>query len=177
LGLDPQDTQGDKFFFLMLKEMDCDVSWTSSFNGSVPENSVTVSRTKPLKGGIFDLNKTPDLLPAAAAVAAYAQGDTAFVNVAHARIKETDRIAVMAQELAKLGVKCTEKPDGLIVHGKGGLQIPKNSSSVPILEGHGDHRVVMALAVAALGGQFPVEITSAEAADVTYPGFLSLFTK
>jgi 3-phosphoshikimate 1-carboxyvinyltransferase len=176
-GLDPQDTQGDKFFLEMLQEMGCEVSWSSPKDSSVPENtgnSVVISRSKPLKGGTFNLNKTPDMLPAAAAVAAYANGDTVLTNVAHARIKETDRIAVMAQELAKLGVKCTEKPDGLVIHGKGGLENPKNSSSVPLLEGHGDHRVVMALAVAALGGQSPVEITSAESAQVTYPGFFNI---
>jgi 3-phosphoshikimate 1-carboxyvinyltransferase len=165
LGLDPQDTQGDKFFFEMLKTMGCDVEWHQT------PLSVTVSRSKPLCGGIFDLNETPDLLPAAAAVAAFAEGDTAFVNVAHARIKETDRIAVMAKELAKLGVNCTERPDGLIVHGKGGL-FP--ITEAPIIDGHGDHRIVMAFAAIALGSPVSVEITDAECAAVTYPGFLKM---
>ena len=185
LGLDPQDTQGDKFFLEMLKEMGCDLTFGEA-------GSQTISRKGALTGGSFDLNETPDLLPAAAAVAAYANGDTSLVNVAHARIKETDRIAVMAKELAKLGVKCTEKPDGLVIHGKGvshqekytinsqdnnkSTLLPTPYSPLPILNGHGDHRVVMALAVAALGGSYPIEITDAEAANVTYPGFLSLFT-
>ena len=191
LGLDPQDTQGDKYFLEMLREMGCDINWRTTNL----ENSITISRSGTLKGGSFDLNKTPDLLPAAAVVAAYADGDTTLTNVAHARIKETDRIAVMAQELAKLGVKCTEKPDGLIIHGKGcgkdssyqvkspnNSQYNNNAPSLPIvLEGHGDHRIVMALTVAALGGrlrgkaQSLVEITSAESAQVTYPEFFSMF--
>jgi 3-phosphoshikimate 1-carboxyvinyltransferase len=161
LGLDPSDTQGDKFFLEMLKSMGCEV------HGS----PLTVSRDGPLRGGTFDLNETPDLLPAAAVTAAFAQGDTALVNVAHARIKETDRIAVMAEELAKLGVKCTERPDGLIVHGKGALSPP---DPFPLINSRSDHRIVMAFAAAALGSSVPIDITGAESAAVTYPGFLDL---
>jgi len=167
LGLDPQDTQGDKFVFDMLKSMGCEVKWNKNAEN---QHILTVSRNAPLRGGTFDLNETPDLLPAAAVIAAYAEGDTALVNVAHARIKETDRIAVMAQELAKLGVKSTERPDGLVIHGKGAV-FPQKT---PIIDGHGDHRIVMAFAAAALGSPVPIEITTAESAAVTYPGFLSL---
>jgi 3-phosphoshikimate 1-carboxyvinyltransferase len=158
LGLDPHDAQGDKAMFEMLARMGCEVNWT--------RDGVTVSRNGPLRGGIFDLNDTPDLLPIMAVAACFAEGETALVNVAHARIKETDRIAVMARELGKLGIHCDEKPDALIIHGgmvRGGA-----------VNGHGDHRVVMALAVAALSASGPVAITGAEAADVTYPGFLAI---
>jgi len=169
LGLDPEDTQGDKFFLEMLKSMGCEVRWDENGGGhGVP--TVTISRSGPLNGGTFDLNETPDLLPAAAVTAAYARRDTALVNVAHARIKETDRIAVMARELAKLGVRCTEKPDGLVIHGNEALSpIGEN----PVIDGCGDHRIVMAFAAAALGSPIPIEITSAESAAVTYPGFLA----
>jgi len=167
LGLDPDDTQGDKFFLEMLKLMGCKVQWSKNGKNGP---SLTVSREGPLRGRTFDLNETPDLLPAAAVTAAYAEGDTALVNVAHARIKETDRIAVMAVELAKLGVNCTERPDGLVIHGKGTLSPPEP----PVIDGHGDHRIVMAFAAAALGSESPFEITDAESAAVTYPGFLDL---
>jgi 3-phosphoshikimate 1-carboxyvinyltransferase len=165
LGLDPEDTQGDKFFLDMLKSMGCKVEWSENDG-----KEVKISRDKPLKGGIFDLNATPDLLPAAAVTAAYANGDTSLVNVAHARIKETDRIAVMVKELEKVGVKCTELPDGMVIHGKGGI-FPGKSA---VIDGHGDHRIVMAFAAAALGSPYPLEISSAESANVTYPGFLEL---
>ncbi|WP_461247500.1 3-phosphoshikimate 1-carboxyvinyltransferase [Treponema sp. R6D11] len=165
LGLDPQDTQGDKFFLEMLEKMGCNVQYNNDRENGL---SITVFRNGALHGGNFDLNKTPDLLPAAAVTAAFADGDTSLVNVAHARIKETDRIAVMTQELAKLGIRCTELPDGLIIHGKGALSPPET----PVIEGHNDHRIVMAFAVAALGSPIPVEITTAECAAVTYPGFI-----
>jgi 3-phosphoshikimate 1-carboxyvinyltransferase len=164
LGLDPADPQGDKVFFDFLRRMGCRAEWTRD-----AEWRLTVSRTGPLLAGEFDLNPCPDLLPAMAVAACFARGDTALVNAAHARIKETDRIAVMAAELGKLGVRCTERPDGLVIRG----------GTVPALrggavDGRGDHRVVMALAAAGLGAASPVEIAGAESADVTYPGFLDL---
>jgi 3-phosphoshikimate 1-carboxyvinyltransferase len=166
LGLDPNDLQGDKFFLEMLAAMGCAVNWEQGTDGY----RLTVSRSGPLRGGTFDLNATPDLLPAAAVTAAFAEGDTALVNVAHARIKETDRIAAMAAELAKLGVRCTELPDGLIIHGGGRAAV----SGGCVIDGRGDHRIVMAFAAAALAAQSPIEIDSAESAAVTYPGFLEL---
>jgi 3-phosphoshikimate 1-carboxyvinyltransferase len=178
LGLDPNDPQGDKAIFAYLEKLGASIKWQplppETAGGQTAEWQVTVSRSSPLKGGSFDLNATPDMLPAMAVMAAFARGDTALTNVAHARIKETDRIAVMARELSKLGVKCTEKPDGLIVHGQGGpLRRENNLTQTLSLDGHGDHRIVMALAIAGLEAG-PVEIEGAEAADVTYPGFLKL---
>jgi 3-phosphoshikimate 1-carboxyvinyltransferase len=170
LGLDREDPQGDKFFFDILAQMGCTVEWLPAKNAAAQDDSgpsLTVTRSGPLRGGVFDLNATPDLLPAAAVAAAFARGDTALINVAHARIKETDRIAAMAAELGKLGVSCTERPDGLVIHGKGGV-------SGGLVDGRGDHRIVMAFAAAALGAQGPIEIESAESAAVTYPGFLEL---
>jgi 3-phosphoshikimate 1-carboxyvinyltransferase len=165
-GLDPNDSQGDKAFFDMLQKTGCPVDWDIS--GTADGGArVTVTGPGRLRGGVFDLNATPDMLPAAAVLAAFAEGETRLVNVAHARIKETDRIAVMAAELSKLGVDCSELPDGLVIRGG---KIPSGG----LLDGHGDHRVVMALAVCGLGAESPVTITGAEAADVTYPGFLKL---
>ena len=174
LGLDPDDPQGDQFFFDMLTQMGCAVEWKrvpagAASGASESAWSCSVSRSGPLRGGVFDLNATPDLLPAAAVTAAFAAGDTALVNVAHARIKETDRVAVMARELGKLGVTCTERPDGLVIHGEAGSGVSGGA-----VDGHGDHRIVMAFAAAALGASGPVEIAGAESASVTYPGFLEL---
>jgi 3-phosphoshikimate 1-carboxyvinyltransferase len=189
LGLEKEDPQGDKAVFDMLTRMGCQALWkkipsprnaaqegAEKQPGPAEEWSLRVSRQGPLKAGEFDLNATPDLFPVMAAAACYAQGRTALVNVAHARIKETDRIAVMAKELGKLGIKTEERPDGLIIYG-GGNGEGQEKPSLPrggTVNGHGDHRVVMALAVAALGAAGPVEIEGAESAAVTYPGFLEL---
>jgi 3-phosphoshikimate 1-carboxyvinyltransferase len=178
LGLDPGDPQGDKVFFDHLVQMGCSVKWESESGNTQGGWKVTVSRSGPLWGGSFDLNATPDMLPVMAVLAAFAEGETALVNAAHARIKETDRIAVMAAELSKLGIVCTEKPDGLIIQGGnkklGGLHNILPVKAPILLNGHGDHRIVMALSCAALGVPGLVEIDGAEAADVSYPGFLEL---
>ena len=165
---------GFRSFFGFLSGMGCVAHWEKQPGKHQPaEWRLTVSRPGPLRGGEFDLNGTPDLLPALAAVACFAPGDTALVNVAHARIKETDRIAVMAEELRKLGVKTTEHADALVIHGAGGIS-QKGGTKILKTDSSGDHRVAMALACAALGCPSPVEIAGAESAGTTYPGFLEL---
>jgi 3-phosphoshikimate 1-carboxyvinyltransferase len=182
LGLDPEDRQGDKAFFNFLEKMGCIVHWkhflSEKSNGlESVEWQLTVSRDGPIVGGEFDLNDTPDLFPVMAAAACFAQGDTVLMNVASARLKETDRIAVMAEELVKLGVKTTERADGLVIHGEAWIHrneilMKAGSSEGKIrIDGRGDHRVVMAFACIALGCPLPMEIAGAECASVTYPGF------
>jgi len=98
-----------------------------------------------------------------ATLACFAEGETRLVNVPQARLKETDRISVMRGELEKLGAKITELNDGMIIQG-GALRGGD-------VEGHGDHRVIMALAIAATAIPEEVRIHGADAVDVTYPGF------
>jgi len=86
--------------------------------------------------------------------------------VPQARIKETDRIANMRQELALMGADVKELPDGLVVR-----HSPLRGTRV---DGHGDHRVVMALAVAGLVAEGVTCITTAEAIRVTFPTFVEL---
>jgi len=159
-GLDWEDSQGDKEVVNFLKAMGC--------SAVIRDNSITVSRRPdtPLKGTVLDLNATPDALPALAATACVARGETRIVNVPQARLKETDRIAVMAAELSKMGADIRETPDGLIIRG--------GKLSGAAVEGHGDHRVVMALAVAGLAAGGTTEITTAEAVDITFPGFFEI---
>jgi len=93
-----------------------------------------------------------------------AEGQTTLTNVAQARVKETDRITVMAKELAKMGARITEQPDGLVINAS-----PLTGTSV---HGHHDHRVVMALAIAGLCATGTTTIDTAEAVAVTYPTFV-----
>lgn len=154
LGLDPEDLQGDKVFFTLLSRMGAKVRWEGGNLEVLPG---------PLRGGAFDLNACPDLLPIMAVLGARAEGETILYNVPHARIKETDRIAVMAQELGNLGISAEERPEGLRIQGG----VPRAGR----VHSQGDHRIAMALGVLALFAAGPVEITGAEAGDVTYPGF------
>ena len=125
-------------------------------------NEIKIIGTQ-LNGAEIDLNKTPDLLPVMAVVACFAKGTTKLVNVAHARIKETDRIKVMSDELKKLGADITELDDGLIIKHK---TLKGNS-----VKGHSDHRVVMALSLAGLIAEGRTIIDTAESVSVTYPDY------
>jgi 3-phosphoshikimate 1-carboxyvinyltransferase len=159
-GLDFSDPQGDKGIFEILCRMGASVT-----HGD--DASVTVARNGPLRGVRVDLNAMPDALPALAVVACAAGGETRIGNVAQARIKETDRIVVMREELTKMGGDLTEHEDGLTIRGR-----PLHGAAV---DGHDDHRVVMALAIAALGAEGETIIDGAEAAAVTYPTFVDDF--
>lgn len=153
-GLDLFDTQGDKAVVDYLRAMGARVTETPA------GIRVTADR---LCGCELDLNATPDALPMLAALACFAEGETRLVNVPQARLKETDRIRVMRVELEKLGARIEELPDGMIVRG-GDLR-------AGVVEGHDDHRVVMALAVVASALAGATTIQGAEAMDVTYPDF------
>lgn len=168
-GLDPGDSQGDKEAAALLEEMGCTVIWEEGGLRIAGPRRPDGSRA-PLRGGTFDLNAMPDALPALAAAACYAEGETRLVNVPQARTKETDRIAVMRRELEALGGACSEQPDGLVIHGRGGLAGGES-------RGHGDHRVIMALAVAGLGAEGPTLIDDTSAAAVTFPDFFDLLAE
>jgi 3-phosphoshikimate 1-carboxyvinyltransferase len=119
-----------------------------------------------LHGINIDLNTMPDALPALAVTACYAEGTTGIHNVPQARMKETDRIAVMAEELVKIGAHIEELEDGLVIN--------RSRLKGAFLHGCHDHRVVMALAIASLGAEGETVIDTAEAASVTFPGFFEL---
>jgi 3-phosphoshikimate 1-carboxyvinyltransferase len=160
LGLDMSDTQGDKEVINYLKRMGASIE--------VGNRSIIVNRSE-LKGIDIDMNATPDALPAMAVIACFAKGKTRLLNVHQARIKETDRIAVMREELSRLGARITELPDGLEIEGenlKGGE-----------VQGHGDHRVVMAMSLAGLKTEEPIIVNGAEAAAVTFPEYVELMYK
>lgn len=153
-GLDMEEVQGDKAVVAHLEALGAEVS--------VEEDGVRV-KGRELRGAELDLNATPDALPMLAVSACFARGRTRLVNVAQARIKETDRIAVMCEELTKMGARIKELPDG--------LEIEESPLHGAYVHGHDDHRVVMALAVAASVCEGETIIETAEAAAVTYPGF------
>lgn len=154
-GLDINDVQGDKAIIDYLKSMGADIR--------AAHDGISVRGVK-LEGQKLDMNATPDALPALAVIGCYADGQTTLYNVAQARVKETDRIKVMAQELRKMGADIEEMPDGLMIR--------KSRLTGTNTKGHNDHRVVMALSVAALMAEGETTIETAEAASVTYPNYV-----
>lgn len=184
-NLDFTDAQGDRVLFEWLEKVGVKVTGSNEQGAGdksqAPNSKLqTISKLKipdakqmsevrcqksavALQGKTFDLNATPDLLPALAVFGTQAKGETRLVNVAQARIKETDRISVMAEELKKMNADVEELADGLII---------RNSRlRGATVSSHNDHRVAMALAVAALVAEGETVIAGAEAVEKTYPRF------
>ncbi len=153
--------QGDEKIIDILKILGVDVN--------VSKNTISVKSPQKLKGGKFDLNSTPDLLPPLTILALKTAKPIEIFNVKHARYKETDRIAVLARELKKLGIKVKENDDGLI------LEAPDNPKSVE-LNSENDHRLFMAFCIA---GMYigDCSVTNPESIEISYPNFISDMNK
>jgi len=158
-GLDLDDPQGDKAVVDYLRQMGAQID--------IDANGIRV-RPGQLTGCELDLNATPDALPMMAVLGCFAEGKTSLVNVPQARLKETDRIAVMCKELSKIGAKVTELEDG--------LSIEQSDLRAAEVDGHHDHRVVMALAIAGSAISGETRISTAEAVEVTFPTFVECMT-
>lgn len=106
-----------------------------------------------------------DEIPVLAVAAIFAQGTTVIQDAAELRVKESDRIQVMAEQLTRMGAKLTELPDGLEI--TGGTRLTGTT-----VDSHTDHRIGMSLAIAALTAQGTTTIHRAEAAAISYPNFV-----
>jgi 3-phosphoshikimate 1-carboxyvinyltransferase len=111
-----------------------------------------------------------DEVPALAVAAAYASGTFRITGAAELRIKESDRIAALAEGLGRLGADIKELPDGLEITGGRPLQ----GASV---RAHDDHRIAMSLAVAALGAGGETDLEGAECASVSFPEFYDFLAR
>ena len=126
-------------------------------------------RHSTLKAAEFSGDLIPrmiDEIPILAVAALFAEGTTRIKDAAELRVKECDRITVMAQQLTRLGGRVQELPDGLEIYGGANLMGAE-------VDSHGDHRVGMSLAIAALQARGTVTIHRAEAAAISYPNFIA----
>jgi 3-phosphoshikimate 1-carboxyvinyltransferase len=127
------------------------------------------ARYAPLAGTGVGGDEIPaliDEIPVLAVAAAYASGTTTFADAAELKVKESDRIATVVAALRAVGAEAEERPDGLVVHGGGGRPLKGGA-----VDSAGDHRVAMALAVAALAASAAVAVSGWEAVATSYPGF------
>jgi 3-phosphoshikimate 1-carboxyvinyltransferase len=119
-----------------------------------------------LRGVDVDMGNMPDMVPTLAVVAAFAQGTTVIRNVAHLRAKESDRLAAVSQELAKMGIQTASGPDELRVTGGR----PHGAA----IETYDDHRIAMCFAVAGL--KVPgVVITDEKCVKKSFPNYWEVF--
>ena len=122
-----------------------------------------------LKGGVIEGELVPlviDELPMLAALGPYTEEGIEIRNAAELRVKESDRIAALAENLRRMGATVEERPDGLKVEGRRAGKLHGAE-----IEPHGDHRIAMAFAVAALGAEGATVIRDADCAAVSYPAF------
>jgi 3-phosphoshikimate 1-carboxyvinyltransferase len=154
-GLASPTAQGDAGFLDILAKMGCTVD--------VGPEEITVTGTERLRGGTFDCNATPDIVPTLAAIAPLADSPVEIVNVANLRVKESDRLATVTSELRRLGVTVEERADSLRIE-------PGWSDAPALIETHNDHRIAMAFAIAGLA-RGNVTIGNERVVSKSYPRF------
>lgn len=119
---------------------------------------------RPLAPFVADLGDCPDLGPILMTLGLFCRGESRLLNAGRLRLKESDRGTAMAQELSKLGGQASLAGDEIRIR-------QSRLRPGPALSSHGDHRIAMALAVAALGARIPADIQGAEAVEKSYPDF------
>ena len=153
-GLNQASSQADRAIIGILSRMGADVST----NG----NTVRVSRS-PLRGISADLSDCPDLFPVVSALCAAAEGDSTLTSLKRLRLKESDRVAAMAEGLTRMGIKVRCDSDSTRITGGA----PRGAEVDP----WGDHRIAMSLAVLALAAEGETKISDAGCVSKSYPGF------
>ena len=148
--------QGDEIFIDILEQL--------GVNVTIDDDEIKIKSPKKLKGGKFDLSNSPDLLPPLSILALNSSTPIEIFNVRHARLKETDRIAIISRELVKLGIKIQEKEDGLILE-------PSEKIIGAELNSEEDHRLFMAFCIVGMyvGN---CTVTDPESVKVSYPNFI-----
>lgn len=162
-GVGTSSIQGDIRFVDALIEMGAEVEWgENEIYVSKPQNGV-------LRGIDLDCNHIPDAAMTLAILAVFAKGKTILRNIGSWRVKETDRIAAMATELSKVGVKVEEGEDYLVIY-------PQEKISPDIeIETYDDHRMAMCFSLLSL--KAPITILDPQCVDKTFPTYFELFSQ
>lgn len=154
-GLDFDDPQGDKEVVTLLQNMGARIT--------IGHRSITVHKGSQLVGARIDIGRFIDAITLLPVLACQAKGPTHIYGGAIARLKESDRIRSIVSQLKKMGAKIEETSDGMIVHPS-----ELKGAAVTCFE---DHRMALALSVAALMAQGPTEITGIETVAKSFPGY------
>ena len=155
-GIKLDSIQGDIGLLSILEKLGCRIAGGKTW--------VEVSATDDLVSGdmTFDMGNMPDMVPTVGVLAAYRAGRTTITNVAHLRIKESNRLEAMAAELGRIGITASESPDGLIIDG--------GTPRAADIETYNDHRIAMIFAVAGLVTP-GIEIADKKCVDKSFPDF------
>ncbi len=176
-GLGSRSLQGDAEFCDVLGRMGCGVDQRQfQTTVSAPAHGAT------LRGIDVDLNDMPDMAQTLAVVALFAHGPTTIRNVGNLRVKETDRIAALENELVKLGASVTTIGDDLTINPPAdGVAAALRASGGARIDTYDDHRMAMAFAVAGLGASGDAEsqlvINDPRCVEKTFPDFFTFLDK
>ncbi len=170
-GLDPRSPQGDRKFLDVLVAAGGEIEWMPSSG----EHAGAVRFSgRPQRALDVDLGDMPDQVPTLAAVAAFCPGTTKIRNVAHLRVKESDRLRAVALEWSKLGITVRETDDGLEIDGRPEWLTEPVSGPPSAIATYDDHRIAMSAAL--VGLKRPLEILDPGVVAKSYPEFwLDLF--
>jgi len=159
-GIRADSKQGDIRFLELLGKMGCSVIRK--------KDGIEVIGAPILTGIDVDMGDMPDMVPTLAMVAAFAKGTTQIRNVAHLRVKESDRIGAVINELEKMGIKTLCRDDGMVIHGGA----PRGAK----IETYEDHRIAMSFALAGL--KIPgVFICNERCVEKSFPEFWHIFSR
>ena len=158
-GLSLNSIQGDRAGLEIFKQFGAEII--------ADEEKITVKATKNALHGI-DINaeNIPDLVPILAVTGAFAKGTTRIYHAERLRIKESDRLKAISENLNRIGCDVKETADGLIIHGT-------ETAQGGLTEGYNDHRIVMSMSIAAAKCLNPIEITDRQSIDKSYPQFFN----
>ena len=164
VGLNPSRTA----FLRLLQSMGADVQVETAAGGIEPTGAITVigRRLRAITIGAAEVAAAIDEIPVLLSVATRAEGTTVIEGAAELRVKESDRLATMSEGLRRMGAIVDERPEGVSIHG----QTTLHGAAV---DSHDDHRIAMALAVAALAASGPTTIEGADSVAVSYPDFFT----
>ncbi len=155
VNVDPASLQGDINVLGILESLGCSVvrgdQWVEVAGGPLHEGDV-----------LFDMGNMPDMVPTLAVLAAFRQGKMIITNVSHLRVKESDRIAALVNELRRIGVYAKETADGLIVAG--------GKPHGAHIDTYNDHRIAMSFAIAGLAVP-GITIKDRRCVGKSFPGF------
>lgn len=154
-GLSPNSVQGDREILDVLSGAGADVKW---------DDGIVSVRAKRLSAITFDAREAPDLVPPIAVLCCFCEGESRITNAGRLRIKESDRLSALSSELKKLGARIEETEDSLAITGMGSLR----GGGV---DAWSDHRIAMAMAVAAVRCDTPVSLSGWRNVSKSYPDF------
>ena len=156
-GMDMNDPQGDKKLLEILEKVGCKIE----YNG----DEITCSKPSELKAIEINMGEIPDLFPIVAVLLSTAKGTSRIYGAPQLRFKESDRIALTEKMLKALGADITGTDDGCVINGVERLHGGR-------IEHDGDHRMMMAAAVASIIADGPVSMEDDGCWNVSYPGFV-----